>query len=66
MKYVISPPRLKHFVRRYKDDMERLSKYPEHSKERDLLERRIERHKQDIINYVISESFETVLNTLDP
>ena len=49
---------LETFVARYNKDMELLESHPEH---KELLERRIERHKQDIIDYVTSKRFEPKL-----
>ena len=58
-------PTLKNYVARYKTDKKLLETYPEQSKERELLERRIARHEKDIIAYVTSESFEYALNNLN-
>ena len=58
-------PTLKNYVARYKTDKRLLETYPEQSKERELLERRIARHEKDIIAYVTSESFEYALNNLN-
>ena len=55
-------PRLKHLVARYRMDTELLKKHPEH---KDLLERRIERHKNDIVAYVTSDHFQSALNNLN-
>lgn len=55
-------PTLKNYVNRYKMDKKLLEKHPEH---RELLERRIERHKNDIVAYVTSDHFECVLNNLN-
>lgn len=55
-------PRLKHYVARYKKDKELLEKHPEY---RELLEKRIARHEQDIIAYVTSKGFECALNNLN-
>ena len=63
MRRHIVEPTLKNYVYRYKSDKERLEKYPEH---KELLERRIRRHEQDIIAYVTSERFDTILNYLYP
>lgn len=57
----VPKPTLKHYVARYKLDKELLEKHPEH---KELLEKRIKRHEQDIIAYVTSEKFEYVLNNL--
>ena len=46
----------------YKADKKLLEKYPEPSKERELLEKRIARHEKDIIAYVTRDSFEAALN----
>lgn len=58
----LPPTTLKHYVARYKMDKELLEKHPEN---KELLEERIERHKQNIIDYVTSESFECALNNLN-
>ena len=58
MLHKISEPTLETFVTRYNKDMELLESHPE---QKELLERRIERHKQDIIDYVISKRFEQKL-----
>lgn len=58
----LPPPTLKNYVARYKLDKELLEKHPEN---RELLERRIERHKQDIVDYVTSKRFETQLEYLN-
>lgn len=42
-------PTLATYVRRYNKDKELLVKYPDQS---ELLEKRIKRHKEDIITYV--------------
>lgn len=55
-------PMLKHLVHRYKLDKELLEKHPEN---KELLERRIARHKEDIVAYVTSEGFECALNNLN-
>lgn len=65
MRRYIPRPTLKNYVARYKMDKRLLEKYPEHSKERELLERRIKRHEQDIVAYVTSENFECVLNNFN-
>lgn len=57
-------PTLKNYVARYKTDKRLLEKYPEQSRERELLERRIARHEKDIVAYVTSERFEYALNNL--
>ena len=62
MRKYIPTPTLKNYVARYKMDKKLLEKYPEQSKERELLERRIARHKEDIVAYVTSERFECALN----
>ena len=58
-------PTLKNYVARYKTDKRLLEEYPEQSKERELLERRIARHEKDIVAYVTSEHFECALNNLN-
>ena len=65
MRRYMPMPTLKNYVARYKMDKKLLEKYPEQSKERELLERRIERHEKDIVAYVTSESFECALNNLN-
>lgn len=65
MRRYIPRPMLKNYVSRYKMDKKLLEKYPEYSKERELLERRIKRHEQDIVAYVTSEHFECVLNNFN-
>lgn len=65
MRRYIPNPTLKNYVARYNADKKLLDKYPKQSKERELLERRIARHKEDIITYVTSENFECVLNNLN-
>ena len=62
MRRHIPKPTLKNYVARYKLDNRLLEEHPEH---KELLEKRIERHKQDIIAYVTSESFECALNNLN-
>ena len=57
-----SKPTLRNYVARYKLDKELLEKHPE---QKELLERRIERHKQDIVDYVTSKHFECALNNLN-
>lgn len=51
-------PRLKHYVARYRKDKELLEKYPQY---KEMLERRIKRHEQDIIAYVTSDNFQPAL-----
>ena len=58
-------PTLKNYIARYKTDKRLLETYPEQSKERELLERRIARHEKDIVAYVTSEHFECALNNLN-
>ena len=65
MRSYMPMPTLKNYVARYKTDKRLLEKYPEQSKERQLLEKRIKRHEQDIITYVTSEHFECALNNLN-
>ena len=65
MRRYMPMPTLKDYVARYKIDKKLLEKYPEQSKERELLERRIARHEKDIVAYVTSESFECTLNNLN-
>ena len=57
----LPPPRLKNYVARYKMDKKLLERHPEH---KELLEKRIKRHEQDIVAYVTSERFECALNNL--
>lgn len=61
LKYMPKPT-LKNYVARYKLDRMLLEKHPEH---KELLEKRIERHEKDIINYVTSDHFECALNNLN-
>ena len=65
MKKIMPRPTLKNFVARYKTDKRLLEQYPEQSKERQLLEKRIKRHEQDIVRYVTGEHFECALNNLN-
>jgi hypothetical protein len=58
-------PTLKNYVARYKTDKRLLEKYPEQSKERQLLEKRIKRHEQDIVAYVTREGFECALDNFN-
>ena len=53
---------LKHFIHRYKMDKKLLEQHPEN---KDMLEKRIKRHEQDIIAYVTSKNFEHKLNELN-
>ncbi len=62
MKKHMPMPTLKNYVARYKMDKKLLEKHPE-SKE--LLEKRIKRHEQDIVAYVTSKRFECALNNLN-
>lgn len=55
-------PKLKHYIARYKLDIKLLKEHPEN---KELLESRIERHKNDIINYVTDDKFKKVLDILD-
>ena len=55
-------PKLKHYVARYKLDKELLEKHPEH---KELLEKRIKRHEEDIVAYVTSDRFQCALNNLN-
>lgn len=61
-KDIKSNPTLKDYVERYKLDKGLLEKHPEN---RELLKKRIERHKQDIVDYVTSKHFECALNNLN-
>lgn len=54
--------KLRHLVARYKIDKELLEKHPEH---KELLEKRIERHKKDIVEYVTSSKFEYALKSFN-
>lgn len=58
----LPPPTLENYVARYKIDKALLEKHPEN---KELLEKRIERHKQDIVDYVTSERFEIKLKYLN-
>lgn len=60
---IVPTPRLKHLVYRLKADTRLLAKHPEHKA---MLEKRIERHKRDIIDYVTSSRFESFLDHYDP
>lgn len=53
---------LKNYVARYKMHKEMLEKHPE---QKELLERKIEQAKQDIVDYVTRENFECALNTFN-
>ena len=53
---------LKNYIARYKIDKKLLEKHPEH---KELLEKRIKRHEQDILAYVTSEKFEYSLNAFN-
>ena len=55
-------PKLKHYVARYKMDKKLLEEHPEH---KELLEKRIKRHEEDIVAYVTSKGFECALNNLN-
>ena len=55
-------PTLKNYVARYRMDTELLKRHPEH---KELLEKRIQRHKEDIVTYVTSDSFQCALNNLN-
>lgn len=64
--------RLKNLVYRYTEDVKRLNRFendPEyqniHAGLGDLLRKRIERHKNDIVNYVTSENFSFSLNAFN-
>lgn len=54
---------LKQLVCRYKTDVKMLEQYRADPERRALLERRIEKHKNDIAQYVTSDSFAVALNT---
>lgn len=62
MRRQLPPTTLKHYVNRYRADKKMLENLPEH---RELLEKRIERHKEDIINYVTSDWFQSVLKNVN-
>lgn len=53
---------LKNLVERYRTDKMLLDKSPEH---KELLEKRMNQHKEDIVNYVTSDSFQSQLNFLN-
>ena len=57
--YMPTPPTLKNYVARYITDKRLLKEHPEH---KDLLEKRIKRHEQDIIAYVTSDNFQHILD----
>lgn len=65
MRRYMSAPMLKHYVARYRKDTELLEKHKNNPENKALLERRIERHKQDIIAYVTSDNFQHVLNSFN-
>ena len=50
----MNQPTLENLVNRLKLDKELLEKHPEN---KELLEKRIKQHKEDITNYVTSERF---------
>lgn len=50
----MNKPTLENLVNRLKLDKELLEKHPEN---KELLEKRIKQHKEDIANYVTSERF---------
>ena len=58
----MNEPTLKHYVARYKMDKQLIEKHPEY---KEVLEKRIRKHEQDIIAYVTSERFEITLNNLN-
>lgn len=58
-------PTLKQLVARYREDSELCEKIPEGTPERELLNKRLERHASDIVKYVTSDSFQTQLNNLN-
>lgn len=62
MKRYIPRPTLKNYVARYNMDKMLLEKHPE---QKELLEKRIKRHEQDIVAYVTSKHFECALNNLN-
>lgn len=51
------PIRLEHLVNRYRHDTELLKRHPRDKAFEELLRRRIERHKNDIVEYVASNGF---------
>ena len=53
---------LKNLVERYRTDKMLLDKSPEH---KELLKKRMNQHKEDIVNYVTSDSFQPQLNFLN-
>ena len=55
----LQEPTLKNYVARYKIDKRLLEKHPEG---KEMLEKRIARHEKDIVDYVTSKEFETILN----
>ena len=54
--------KLKNYVARYKLDKKLLEKHPE---QKEVLEKRIKRHEQDIVTYVTNEHFECALNNFN-
>ena len=53
---------LKNYVERYNTDKRLLEAHPEN---KELLEKRLRRHEQDIIAYVTSDNFKTQLDYLN-
>lgn len=58
----LAEPTLKNYVARYNMDKKLLEQHPE---KKEMLEKRIKRHEQDIIAYVTSENFEKKINELN-
>ncbi len=61
-RYYDSELKLKHLVSRHKTFTKMLENHPE---KEEMLKRKIERNKNDIIEYVLSEKFAEKLNILD-
>ena len=57
----MNQPTLENLVNRLKLDKELLEQYPE---DKELLEKRIKQHKEDIANYVTSDRFSYALRFL--
>lgn len=50
------------YISRYRKDKELIAKYPEQA---DLLEKRINQHKEDIVSYVTDDQFLAALEHLN-
>lgn len=58
----MNQPTLENLVNRLKLDKELLEQYPE---DKELLEKRIKQHKEDIANYVTSDRFSYALRVFN-